>query len=290
MERSIDAHTRLVALLGDPVEHSLSPLIHNSAFAAQKLNFAYAALRVERERVRDAVRGLLALNFVGANVTVPHKQAVVPHLDRLSPQAEAVGAVNTIVCCARDGALIGDNTDVAGFLAPLLDLADRLRGARMMILGSGGAARAIAYALLTTFEPARLTLAARTPSKARRLAADLSQHDVRGALDMESMESAEAAVRSARLIVNATPLGMHPAVSDSPWPNADDFTSEHIVYDVVYNPEETRLLRAAAARGAATIGGLEMLVGQAAASYALWTGQEMPIDAVKTALRKHQEV
>lgn len=288
MDVSIDAQTRLVALLGDPVEHSLSPLIHNTAFAAHGMNVVYAAFRVRPRRVREAVRGLLALDFVGANVTVPHKQAVIPHLDALSPQARAVGAVNTIVCRHEDGTLFGDNTDVAGFLAPLMDVADRLQGARMTILGSGGAARAIAYALLTTFEPSRLTLAARTPSSAETIADDLVRFDPERVVDVRALESASDAVRDALLVVNATPVGMHPALDASPWPSADDFDAHHIVYDVVYNPEETRLLREAAERGATVVGGLDMLVGQAAASYAEWTGKEMPIDRVKTALRSRQ--
>lgn len=287
MNLSIDAATRLVGLLGDPVHHSLSPLIHNTAFAAQRLNMVYAALHVRSDRVEEAVRGLLALNFVGANVTVPHKQAVLPHLDDLSPQARAVGAVNTIVCHREEGILYGDNTDVSGFLAPLLDFADQLQGAAMTILGAGGAARAIAYALLTTFDPARLTIAARTPPKAEKLAADLQSHDKRGVLDVQAIGAARTSVRSSHLIVNATPVGMHPNVDGTPWPGAD-LTDEHIVYDVVYNPEETRLLREARNQGASIIGGLDMLVGQAAASYALWTRQEMPVPTVKAALRKHE--
>lgn len=282
---SIDAGTRLVGLLGDPVEHSLSPLIHNTAFAAAGINAAYAALRVQRDRLEEAVRGLLALGFLGANVTVPHKQAVLPFIDELSPQAEAVGAVNTIVCRESDATLFGDNTDVAGFLAPLLDVADRLKGTSMAILGSGGAARAIAYALLTTFEPSRLVLAARRPPTAEKLAKDLAAFDRDRVLEVQAIGAARHAVRKARLIVNATPVGMYPNVDGSPWADAADFSTDQIVYDVVYNPEETRLLREASAQGAVAIGGLDMLVGQAAASFAQWTGREMPIEEVRAALR-----
>lgn len=285
----IDANTRLIALLGYPVGQTLSPFIHNTAFAAQSINFAFAAFPVPPERIGDGVRGLAALHFAGAGVTIPHKQAVLPYLDELSPRAHAVGASNMIVR-RPDGTLFGDNTDVTGFLAPLLFLADRLRGADMAVLGAGGAARAVAYALLVTFRPKRLALIARTPSKADMLAKDLTAFDEHEALEVHAFSSARAAVRGARLVVNTTPAGMYPSVDDSPWNDADDFGDDHIVYDIVYNPEETRLLSDAASRGAVTIGGLDMLVEQAAAAYVQWTGHEMPVDVVKEALRRRSEM
>ena len=275
--------------LAIPWEHSLSPLIHNTAFAAQGLNFAFAAFPVSRERIEDAVRGLSALHFVGAGVTIPHKQAVLSCLDEWSPRARAVGAANLIVC-RPDGSLLGDNTDVPGFLAPLLPFGDRLRDVEMAVLGAGGAARAVAYALLDTFRPRRLTLVARTPSRAEALVADLVGFDERSALDVCDAASARLAVRNAHLVVNTTPVGMYPAVDASPWPDAADFGEGHIVYDIVYIPEETRLLADAARRGATVIGGLDMLVEQAAAAYVQWTGRTMPVQAVKDALRKRSEL
>lgn len=285
----IDGHTQLVVLLGDPVEHSLSPRIHNTAFEAQGVNAVYVARRVARDDLPAAVDGLRAMRFLGANVTLPHKQAVMPLLDAVSPQAEAIGAVNTIVCAEReDGrlALRGDNTDVAGFLAPLRPHAERLQGADMLIFGAGGAARAVAYGLLTTYGPARLTLAVRTPTKAEPLAHDLATHDANGALEIVAMDAAGAALQASTLVVNATPLGMHPDADGTPWPKADDFAAEQLVYDLVYNPPTTRLLREADAHGATTIGGLGMLIGQAAAAYAQWTGRSMPVDAVHRELKK----
>ncbi len=283
-----DAGTQPVGLLGYPVAHSLSPLLHNTAFRAQGLNCVYLALPVAPADLAVAVAGMRTLGFLGANVTVPHKQAVLPLMDGLSPQAEAVGAVNTIVCRRAAGAvtLFGDNTDVAGFLAPLHAFAGELRGAPVLLFGAGGAARAVAYALLSTVHPARLTVAARTPAKAERLARHLSPFDASGALRVVALAEAAAAVRAARLLVNATPLGMHPHPEGTPWPDAADFSAGQIVYDLVYEPEQTRLLREAAAQGAHTLGGLDMLVRQAAASYAQWTGREMPLAAVRAALRR----
>lgn len=287
----IDAHTRIVAVLGYPIEHSLSPLIHNTAFRHQNLNYVYVAAGVPPADLSEAVAGLKALGFAGANVTIPHKQVVLTLMDELSEQARAVGAVNTIVCRRSEdgegrGILYGDNTDVAGFLEPLRPAAERLRGERMLIFGSGGAARATAYALLTTFRPARLYIAARTLEKANRLVDQLRPFDAAGALDVVPVPEAGEAVRSSRLLINATPLGMYPNVQQTPWPDASCFSPGQIAYDLIYNPEETRFLKEASARGASTIGGLGMLIAQAAAAYVQWTGQEMPIDAVRSVLNE----
>lgn len=284
----IDAKTKLVALLGYPVEHSRSPLIHNTAFRAQGLNWAYVALPVAPGQVPAAVEGLKALGFAGANVTIPHKQAVLPCVDVLSPRAAAVGAVNLLVCRRdEDGRVVlhGDNTDIAGFLAPLSSYGPQLEGAPMLIFGAGGAARAVAYALLSTFRPQVLYLAVRDPEKAGALARDLAPYDERQVLRVVALGEAEEAVRSSRLLVNATPLGMHPHEDGTPWEDAAAFSAGQIVYDLVYIPEETRLLREAAARGAMPVGGLDMLVAQAAEAYLQWTGSAMPTDVVRAALR-----
>jgi shikimate dehydrogenase len=281
----IDAKTQVVTLLGHPVEHSLSPRIHNTAFEAQGVNAVYVATAVRPKHVEDAVAGLRAMRFLGANVTVPHKEAVRPLLDDVSERAAAVGAVNTIV---RDGdTLHGDNTDVEGFLTPLAEqVGDAIADTRMLVFGAGGAARAVTYGLLDRYRPARLTLVARRPEQAETLAADLDGYDARDALRVSTFDDAAPAVRASRLLVNATPLGMAPDRTDqTPWPDATDFTPDHVAYDLVYNPEETRFLRDAAAQGATTIGGLAMLVEQAAAAYEQWTGHPMPTDAVYEALR-----
>ena len=274
-----------VYLLGDPVAHSLSPLIHNAGFRAAAIDADYRARRIAPEELGEAVAALRAPGVLGANVTIPHKQAVIAHLDMLTPAAEAIGAVNTIVK-QEGGSLLGDNTDAAGFLHGL-EGADALRGAPAVVLGSGGAARAVVYALLTDLQPESLTLAARSPEKAEALAADFAALDPEGTLRVVSLGAAGAAVRASRLVVNATPLGMHPNEEAKPWPDADDFGPAHTVYDLIYAPAETRLLREAAAHGARPIGGMKMLVGQAAASFARWTGTPMPLGPVHSALRDH---
>lgn len=290
----IDAHTRLALLLGYPVEHSRSPLIHNTAFQVQGINAVYLALPVPAAALPAAVEGLRAFRVLGANVTIPHKEAVLPLLDTCTERARAVGAVNTIVCQHGDDPeapprLLGDNTDVAGFVAPLVDYRARIEGAAATVLGAGGAARAVTYGLLTTFRPARLTLAARRPVQADRLAADLAAVDDRGVLRVVPLAEAAGAVEASALVVNTTPVGMHPAVDATPWPAGASVAPGHLVYDLIYNPRRTRLLREAAAAGAVVIGGLPMLVEQAAAAYEQWTGRPMPVGAVRTAVQREIE-
>lgn len=290
----INAATRLVTLIGHPIEHSLSPRIHNAAFRAQGVNAVYVATPVPPEAIESAVKGLRGLGVLGANVTVPHKETVPPFLDDVTERVEAVGAVNTIVREERDDGpdhLRGDNTDVEGFLTPLDDrVGDALDGAPMLVFGAGGAARAVVYGLLARYAPERLTIVARRPEQAELLAEDLAASDATDALTVSTFEGAALSVRTSRLLVNATPLGMAPDHrQQTPWPDADDFGPEHVVYDLVYAPEETRFLRAAATREATTIGGLDMLVEQAAAAYRQWTGREMPRDAVYTALRTRRQ-
>lgn len=285
-----DAETRVVTLIGDPVAHSRSPRIHNTAFAACDVNAVYVATPVRPGDVGAAIDGLRAMHFLGANVTIPHKQAVMPYLDDVSERAAAVGAINTLVAdTSSTGALVlrGDNTDVEGFLAPLdrLDAAVSVRNGDVVVFGAGGAARAVTYGLLRHYTPDRLTLVARRPEQAEGLADDLGGYDAHDALRVTTFDDAAPAVRTAHLLVNTTPLGMPPHDDQTPWPDVDALSPGQIAYDLVYAPEETRFLSESAARGATTIGGLGMLVGQAAAAFTQWTGEDFPHDVVFDALR-----
>jgi shikimate dehydrogenase len=272
--------TRLALLLGDPVAHSLSPAIHNAAFAAAGIEAVYLASRVPPASLPAAVAGLRHEHVLGANVTVPHKEAVITHLDALDETAAAIGAVNTIV--RRGSMLTGFNTDVAGFLSPLAP--DEFAGLSVVVLGSGGAARAVAYALMAQASPASLTIATRSPARGEAVAQGLTSGARRTEVRVTPLAAAGPHIREAALIVNATPVGMHPSIDASPWPDADDFRAGQLVYDLVYNPRRTRLLMDAASRGARTLDGLEMLIGQAARAFLLWTGRVMPEDAVRAAL------
>ena len=281
----LTARTRLVYLLGHPVAHSRSPALHNAAFRALGLDLAYAAAPVPPGMLSPAVLGLKALGAAGANVTVPHKEAVVAFMDTLSDAARAIGAVNTVVVHDDpDGRrhLEGDNTDAAGFLDGFGPHRRHQHGAEAVVFGAGGAARAVVYALLSGLEPTRLTLVARSPARAEALAASLAPHDPRGVLAVCAPEDARAAVRSATLLVNATSAGMHPDTHATPWEADADFGPHQFAYDLVYNPHETRFLRDARGHGATTVGGLAMLGSQADRAFQRWTGHAIPREVLNT--------
>ncbi|MGC8825724.1 MAG: shikimate dehydrogenase [Anaerolineae bacterium] len=271
----IDASTRLTGIIGWPVEHSLSPVMHNAAFTALGLNWRYAAFPVPPQYLGDAVRGLRALGLAGANITIPHKEAVIPFLDVLSPAAKAVGAVNTI--CVDGEYLLGDNTDVLGFLAALDQAEVPLHGRRALVLGAGGSARAAVYGLL--LRGAQVYILARTPARARRLA-----DDMRAAVEGGKVETVEQAPGEVDVVVNCTPVGMWPQYDgESPLPAEVHLHPGMAVMDLVYRPLETVLLRQAREAGARAVSGLEMLVWQGAAAFKHWTGQDAPVDVMRRA-------
>lgn len=270
------ASTGLVALLGNPVGHSVSPAIHNAAFRAQRLDLVYLACCVKAEHMAEAMAGLHALGALGANVTIPHKTVALAHAASASATAQTLGAANTLVRTASGWH--ADNTDVEGFLAPLGPHAAHIKGERIVVLGAGGAARAVVYACLRDLAPAQLDVIARRPEQAEALLNDLAP--LTRQTETRALPEADASVSQAALVINATPLGMGDGRSS--WP-LGDFHVGQIVYDLVYRPTETPLLRAASARGAVPIGGLPMLLGQAAESYRLWTGREMPLDVARSA-------
>ena len=282
---NITGHTRLVGIIGWPVEHSLSPPMHNAAFVARGMDWVYVPLPVPPERIREAVLGLRALGFRGANVTVPHKQAVIPFLDHLTPEAHAIGAVNTIVV-EENRHIWGTNTDAQGFLNDLMAHGVEVEETSVLVLGAGGAARAVVYALARA--GAHVTIANRTLGRAVELARQIHTALPRASFRVVEL-SAERLAQEAdahTLLVNATSVGMWPDVDACPWPAGVGFGSIRVVYDLVYRPRVTRLLREAAAWGCQTIGGLGMLVRQGAESWRLWTGQIPPVDVMEAAVSR----
>jgi len=269
-----------VVLLGDPVAHSVSPAMHNAAFRALDLPGHYAARRVPSALLADAVAALRGEVYRGANVTVPHKQAVLPLLDELGPDAAAIGAVNTIV--REGGRLRGENTDAPGLLAALESALGIVPyGLRILLLGAGGAARAAAAAMLSR-GPASLTIYNRDPARAERLATELR---ARYGGRVRAVERAVALDEGADvdLVVNATSAGLDgvslPLAGLRPRPGAS-------LYDMVYAPSPTPLMCALADEGANVADGLAMLVAQAAASFALWTGRDAPVATMRDAARR----
>ncbi len=264
-----------VFLLGDPVAHSISPGMHNAAFRALGLDWEYQLLPTPVELLPHAVERLRDDDCAGANVTIPHKVAILAHLDAISDRARRLGAANTIV--KRRGALIGDNTDTEGFLRPLIDSGIDLVGARTVILGAGGAARAVAFALADS-GVSSIVLINRTASRARALSEDISRY-FRVHITVGDL----AQINRAQLIVNATSVGMAPLAHASPLPPGANIPAGAVAYDLVYRPRHTLFLQQAERAGARTIDGLGMLVRQGAASLELWTGATAPVETMLNA-------
>ncbi|MEN3037791.1 MAG: shikimate dehydrogenase [Candidatus Kryptonium sp.] len=280
----IDSDTKLVGLIGHPVLHSFSPLIHNAAFEILELNYKYVTFDVLPENLKDALKGIVALGIKGVNVTIPHKETVIENLDNVSPEARIVGAVNTIV--NENGVLSGYNTDVYGFTESLKKYKDMITNTPVFIFGAGGSARAVIYSLITNFQPERIVIANRNISRAEKVARYFSQ--VLGYKDFEVKEfffpEIAGDIKSARLVINTTPIGMYPEVNDLPVQSDEIFHEGQIVYDLIYNPSMTKFLKVAQNKGAKVISGTEMLILQASKSFELWTGKEMPISKIKKLL------
>jgi shikimate dehydrogenase len=273
----ISGKTGICGIIGDPIEHTVSPGMQNAAFQASGEDFIYLPFRVKREDLEKAVQGMRALNLRGLNVTIPHKVAVMPFLDEIDPLAEKIGAVNTIL--NKEGILKGYNTDASGFLDALL--AERVdpSGKRIVILGSGGAARSIACSLAE--KGATLFVLNRHPASAVDLADRIHRYWGKRIEALEMTENnLQNALAGADILVNTTSLGMIPKPELSPVPSGL-IKPGTIVFDIVYNPLKTRLLRDAEKRGARIITGIEMLVRQGAAAFYLWTGKEAPLDIMK---------
>jgi shikimate dehydrogenase len=268
-------------VFGYPVEHSLSPAMHNAAIAALGLHFVYIPFSVKPDDVGAAVQSLPGLGIVGVNLTVPHKERVLPYLDEVHPEARVVGAVNTVQIV--DGKLIGHNTDGDGFMEPLNEIGFRAEGARAVVLGAGGAARSVVYRL--TSAGASVTIANRTRMRADRLAAEfqaLSTNARVRSVDLDMTLRSE--LQAADLVVNTTSVGMYPDLAAIPLAPLEGIRAGQIVYDLVYRPQETRLLREARERGAEIINGVKMLVRQGAASFRIWTGIEPPVKVMEQAV------
>ncbi len=279
---NIRATTRVLGVIGHPITHSFSPDMHNAAIDALGVDFCYVAFHVLPSGVGAALQGLRGLNIRGLNVTIPHKLAVMTHLDRISEEALAVGAVNTI--SHEEGELVGYNTDVYGVLTAL-EKALQAFPDHCVVLGAGGAARAAVYALGSRAEVRRLTVLNRTVARAEALARDMEKMTGKsisvGAMEADTQARAFA---DAGLVVNATSLGMHPNVEASPLLDEHAVHADLVLYDTVFNPAQTRLMAQFRAGGAPAYGGLDMLVYQGARSFAIWTGIEPPTDVMKQAI------
>ncbi len=278
--RVIDAHTGLCAIIGHPVGHSLSPRIFNAAFDAAGLNYVYLAFDVTD--VGGFVTGMRATpGFRGLAVTIPHKLAVIPHLDALDPLARKIGSVNTVT--HADGKLVGSTTDGLGALRAFDRAGVDLTGLRILFLGSGGAARAVAFTFADRCAPAFITIAGRTPANVESLAKDL-----RGATSVpvktaDLSGDASALMAGHDVIVQSTSVGMQgKEAGKSPIP-PETLLPHHVVFDMVYRPHRTPLIQAAERAGCTVVYGIEMLLQLAAIQFEGWTGTAAPLDGMRSA-------
>jgi shikimate dehydrogenase len=263
--------------MGYPVAHSFSPAMQNAAFAALGLDYCYVPFPVKPEALAVALKAIRALNIRGVNVTVPHKEGVAAHLDAVTPEARDIGAVNTI--CNDGGTLLGHNTDAAGFMGALAEEGVDARGMKVLIVGAGGAARAVAYPLC------RETSAVYIYNRSRERAEALRDHLVRVGREVRvaaADQMTSVGLRDFDLVINATPLGLK---HDDPLPfDPSRLTGRQRVCDLIYR--ETRLLREARLAGCMTMDGLGMLLWQGAYAFELWTGVRAPVDVMRSALRE----
>ena len=291
MPTPISGLTALAGVLGDPVRHSLSPAMHNAALAELGLDWVYMALPTPAEELNTVVRGLEALDCRGLNVTLPHKQAVARLCHSLSPLAERVGAVNTLVR-HPEGGWLGDNTDVTGFLAPLQASGNAWQGQRAVVLGCGGSARAVVAALVELGCGA-ITVAGRSSARLDGLLGPCRgwAPQLAGLPWQATTPALQDALTQADLVVNTTPVGMASATNPEAAQQSPLTSTElealrpgSTVYDLIYTPRPTALLQAASARGCHSLDGLEMLVQQGAAALRLWSDLEtVPVAAMRAA-------
>ncbi len=268
--KNINRDTAIYGLIGNPVSHSLGPYIHNTAFRELGIDAVYLAFKVEN--LKEFVLGFRSLNVQGYSVTIPHKEAIVPLLDGLDPLAREIGAVNTVV--NRNGSLIGHNTDSTAALRELEEAIGELKGKKVTLIGAGGAARAIAFGLKK--KDVKITLINRTEDRAKRLAQELGCHYRK----LDEMNQIDGEV-----LINTTSVGMYPKTDATPVP-PEALRPGTCVFDIVYNPLQTRLLKEAALRGCRTLDGLKMFLYQAVQQFELWTGRPAPLELMERVVRE----
>lgn len=276
----IKGSTNIVALIGHPVEHSFSPPMHNRAFEKLNMDYAYVAFDVEPANLKSAIEGAKALNIKGFNVTIPHKISVMEFLDEIDEVARLIGAVNTI----DFKNMKGYNTDGIGAVEAIEEVTS-IKGKNVVIAGAGGASRAISF-YIAKYGADAMTILNRNPLKAQNLASDVSNSGLIGEVKSDSISEINAYLADADILIDTTPVGMHPNVDDEPIATSQNMHEDLVVFDAVYNPNETVLLKEAIKAGAKPVYGIKMLLYQGAESFKIWTGRDAPVDEMEMALRK----
>ncbi len=282
----ITGKTKLLGVIGDPVSHSLSPVMHNAAIANLNLDYVYVPFPIKREDLEKAIAGFEAIGLVGFSITIPHKQAILPFLTEVSPEAQLVGAVNTVWYSQQGWQ--GTNTDVAGFLAPLQSLQRDWRQITPAILGNGGAARAVVVGLWQLGCP-EIHVFGLDINKLDQFQQSWSNCQLQDVLRVHTWDKLSALLAKTELLVNATPIGMYPQIDQSPVTveMMTKLPSTAIAYDLIYTPNPTQFLQQAQQRGLIAIDGLEMLIQQGAVALEIWLQQPAPVGVMRQSLRKY---
>lgn len=275
----IKGSTNIVGLIGHPVEHSFSPPMHNAAFDALNMDYAYVAFDVNPNDLKSAIEGAESLNIKGFNVTIPHKVDVMQYLDELDEVARLIGAVNTI----DFKNLKGYNTDGIGAVKAIEEVTS-IKNKNVVVAGAGGASRAISF-YVAKYGAESLTILNRNESKAESLAGDVSDSGLIGEVESDSINAIDNYMENADVLIDTTPLGMHPNIDDEPIVKADKMDENLVVFDAVYNPNETVLLKEAIKANAKPVYGIKMLLYQGAESFKIWTGKTAPVDVMEKALK-----
>ena len=275
----IKGSTNIVGLIGHPVEHSFSPPMHNAAFDALGMDYAYVAFDVNPNDLKSAIEGAESLNIKGFNVTIPHKVDVMQYLDDLDEVARLIGAVNTI----DFKNLKGYNTDGIGAVKAIEEVTS-IKNKNVVVAGAGGASRAISF-YIAKYGAESLTILNRNQAKAESLASDVSDSGLIGEVAYDSINAIGNYMEGADVLIDTTPLGMHPNISDEPIVKADMMDEDLVVFDAVYNPNETVLIKEAIKANAKPVYGIKMLLYQGAESFKIWTGKTAPVDVMEKALR-----
>ncbi len=283
----VTGKTKLLGIIGDPVEHSLSPVMHNAAIAKLGLDYLYIPFPVQQENLSDAIAGFTVTGIVGFNVTIPHKQAIIPLLTEIANDAVKIGAVNTV--WRTESGWKGTNTDVAGFVAPLTTMSRNWKQMTPVVLGNGGAARAV-IAGLDNLGCQEIHVIGRNPDKLAQFYQSWSHApDITAKLKIHNWENLSSLIPAADLLVNTTPVGMSPHTDASPIPEAliQKLKQNAIAYDLIYTPYPTQFLKLAKDRGATAIDGLEMLLQQGVAALEIWLQQSVPVDVMRNSLKEY---
>lgn len=275
LTENIDHSTKIVGIIGHPIKQSFSPKMHNLSFLGQGLNYIYLPFDVPTSSLKDSLKAMSVLGVRGFNVTIPHKEKIIQFMDHVSEEASTVGAVNTVV--NEGNQLFGYNTDINGIVESLNPYKEEIAKSTVTVIGAGGAARSVLYALIRHFKVETINIVNRTEERTEAIKdyfIDKMRFNNIKTFELMAKENSQL-FNSSKLIINTTSIGMFPNIEDTPNDLAESFNSSQIVFDLIYNPIKTKFIELAESKGATIINGLKMFVVQGARSFELWTGHKM---------------